>query len=203
MRFGKAARILRRREFLAVQQRGERLFAGKLVVLALHAGGTRPRIGITVPGKVANAVIRNRIKRWVREAFRAVAADLPPVDLVVIARSGARRDRPRRRPGGARGRPRPAGPRGGAVSRHEPGRAAARGRGARLPVARVSPLLPPSCRFYPSCSAYAVTALQRHGAVTWELARGAAAWRAATRSTRAASTRSRREILAKKKAGTS
>jgi len=89
VRFGKAARILRRREFLAVQQRGQRLFSGKLVVLALSAGGKRPRIGITVSGKVANAVIRNRIKRWVREAFRAVAADLPPVDLVVIARSGA------------------------------------------------------------------------------------------------------------------
>jgi putative membrane protein insertion efficiency factor len=29
----------------------------------------------------------------------------------------------------------------------------------------VSPLLPRSCRFYPSCSAYAATALQRHGAV--------------------------------------
>ena len=59
------------------------------MVLALDAGGKRPRIGITVPGKVANAVIRNRIKRWVREAFRSVAADLPPVDLVVIARAGA------------------------------------------------------------------------------------------------------------------
>ena len=89
MRFGKAARLQRRREFLAVQQRGKRLYAGKLVILALDAGGKRPRIGITVPGKVANAVIRNRIKRWVREAFRSVAADLPPVDLVVIARAGA------------------------------------------------------------------------------------------------------------------
>ena len=27
----------------------------------------------------------------------------------------------------------------------------------------LSPLLPSSCRFYPSCSAYAITALKRHG----------------------------------------
>ncbi len=29
----------------------------------------------------------------------------------------------------------------------------------------VSPLLPRSCRFYPSCSTYALTALPRHGAL--------------------------------------
>ena len=29
----------------------------------------------------------------------------------------------------------------------------------------ISPMTPPTCRFYPSCSQYAVIALQRHGAI--------------------------------------
>lgn len=37
----------------------------------------------------------------------------------------------------------------------------------------VSPWTPPSCKYYPSCSSYAVTALERHGAArgTWLAAR--------------------------------
>jgi len=34
----------------------------------------------------------------------------------------------------------------------------------RLYQRLISPMLPPSCRFYPSCSAYAAAALERHGA---------------------------------------
>ena len=89
MRFDRASRLRRRREILAVQQRGRRLHAGDLVVLALDSGQGRPRLGVTVSSRIANAVGRNQVKRWVREAFRSVAAELPPVDLVVIARPGA------------------------------------------------------------------------------------------------------------------
>jgi putative membrane protein insertion efficiency factor len=47
----------------------------------------------------------------------------------------------------------------------------------RLYQRLLSPLLPAACRFYPSCSAYAVEALRRHGAlrglalVVWRLGR--------------------------------
>jgi putative membrane protein insertion efficiency factor len=37
----------------------------------------------------------------------------------------------------------------------------------------ISPALPPSCRFYPSCSQYAIEAIARHGALrgSWLAAR--------------------------------
>ncbi len=90
MTLPKAARLRRRREFVEVQQRGRRLYSGEVLVLALETGAPRPRIGITVSSKVGNAVERNRVKRWVREAWRGVREGLPPVDLVVIARPAAK-----------------------------------------------------------------------------------------------------------------
>jgi ribonuclease P protein component len=91
VRFGKEAHLRSRREFLAVQERGRKLHAGAYLVLALPNGLGRARLGITVSSRVGNAVVRNRVKRWVREAFRAVATELPSMDVVVIARSSAPR----------------------------------------------------------------------------------------------------------------
>ena len=48
------------------------------------------RLGITVSRKVGNAVVRNRVKRRIREWFRAGRSSLGEgVDLVVIGRAAA------------------------------------------------------------------------------------------------------------------
>lgn len=50
----------------------------------------RTRLGLTVSRKVGNAVVRNRVKRRVREWFRHEADMLPSgLDIVVIARRDA------------------------------------------------------------------------------------------------------------------
>jgi ribonuclease P protein component len=50
------------------------------------------RLGVTVSRRVGNAVIRNRVKRWIREWFRKDRGAIGPgLDLVVIARPAAAR----------------------------------------------------------------------------------------------------------------
>ncbi len=46
-------------------------------------------MGVTVSSKVGNSVVRNQVKRWVREAFRTHPTWFPEgVDLVLIAKPG-------------------------------------------------------------------------------------------------------------------
>ncbi len=62
------------------------------LLLALVARGSTPftRVGITVSRKVGGAVVRNRVKRWLREALRAVGSPAGgPWDLVLVARADA------------------------------------------------------------------------------------------------------------------
>lgn len=85
----KSERLRRRGEYLAAQQRGERTQLQHLVALTVSRPGSR-RLGLTVSKKVGKAVCRNRIKRWLREAWRRRKHSFPQgIDLVLVARSSA------------------------------------------------------------------------------------------------------------------
>ena len=88
--FPKKFRLLRRSEFRRVYQEGRRRSAPLCVVFFLSNGLAQSRLGLTVPSSVGNAVLRNRLKRRVREVFRlsqdSIAAGW---DIVVNPRKDA------------------------------------------------------------------------------------------------------------------
>ena len=106
--FPKSARLLSRPEFLAAKERGRSIAEGPLAASWLprpdRALPTRPaaataerpeivpalaRVGLTVSSKVGGAVVRNRVKRALREAVRRELHTLPCVDLVLVARASS------------------------------------------------------------------------------------------------------------------
>lgn len=89
-RFRKADRIRRRREYLAAQGTGRRLTAPHFtVILAPPGGEPRPRLGLVVTRRLGKAVRRNRVKRLLREFFRRHREELPPQDIIILAKKGA------------------------------------------------------------------------------------------------------------------
>jgi ribonuclease P protein component len=88
--FRRRHRLSGRRAFAAVFDARVRKHAGPLTVFAKPNGLDHPRLGLTVPRRVGKAVVRNRIKRLLREAYRLSQHELPGgYDIVVTVRPHA------------------------------------------------------------------------------------------------------------------
>ena len=88
--FGKEDRIRLRCDFDGVRRFGASARGRLLTLYARPNGAGRPRLGIAVSKAVGNAVTRNRVKRWIREAFRTGRdAFAGGRDMLVVARGAA------------------------------------------------------------------------------------------------------------------
>ena len=91
LRFPRSARLTRASEFQKLKREGVS-FHGKFMVLSVlkHQPGADTRIGIVTSRRVGGAVVRNRVRRRLREIVRA---DRPRMELgrwiVIIARQRA------------------------------------------------------------------------------------------------------------------
>jgi ribonuclease P protein component len=75
--FPKSYRLLRRSEFRRVYDEGQRRSAALCAVFLRPNGLPHSRLGITTPARLGKAVLRNRLKRRLREVFRLNRPNLP------------------------------------------------------------------------------------------------------------------------------
>ncbi|MFP5349969.1 MAG: ribonuclease P protein component [Gammaproteobacteria bacterium] len=91
-RFGlpRSQRLLRPSDFEAVLRGGRRTRDAYFTVAARANDASHARLGVTVSRRTSpRAVVRNRIKRQIRESFRVAKSDLPGIDIVVVANGPA------------------------------------------------------------------------------------------------------------------
>jgi ribonuclease P protein component len=86
--FARAQRLKQGRDFARTRQEGQRTAQGCLIANWRRLpDGAATRLGVVTSRKLGSAVVRNRARRLLREAFRAHQHELAqPLDLVLVAR---------------------------------------------------------------------------------------------------------------------
>ena len=87
----KHQRVKKNAEFQKIFKRGKSFANRQFVLYFLPKEGQEEfRIGLSVSKKVGNAVVRNRIKRYIRQSFLEMKDEVnPTMDYVIIARHQA------------------------------------------------------------------------------------------------------------------
>lgn len=87
--FPKGSRLLKRSQFQLVLDKGSKVVCPHVVMIGMRSKNDETRLGLIVSKKVGGAVVRNRVKRRLRERFRLRDQIPAGIDIVVIARHSA------------------------------------------------------------------------------------------------------------------
>ncbi len=84
----KAWRIKKNSEFQEVFKKGASFANRQLVIYYLHKEQQQHyRVGLSVSKKIGNAVVRNQVKRYIRQAFLELDTNIKSdYDIIIIAR---------------------------------------------------------------------------------------------------------------------
>ena len=91
LRFPKSARLTQSDEFARVKKAGK-AFHGRYMVLGVYRDRASTRFGLVASRRVGNAVLRNRLRRRLREMVRlSMPRIVPGIWIVLVIRSAAGR----------------------------------------------------------------------------------------------------------------
>ncbi len=85
--FPRTDRLTRKSEYACVFKHGEKWVGRHFICYVVRPSETGSKLGLAVSRKVGSAVVRNRVKRYLREFYRRHrAAFVDPAHVVVVAR---------------------------------------------------------------------------------------------------------------------
>lgn len=86
-KFPRRERLTRKREFQDAFKCGKKVIGRAFVCYVVRREGQGRKLGLAVSRKVGGAVVRNRVKRYLREIYRVRRSRLAKdINIVVVAR---------------------------------------------------------------------------------------------------------------------
>lgn len=79
-------RLKKRKEFAYIYRKGERVYSNHLTLIKIFSKFLAPKIGFSVSNKIGKAVVRNKIKRQLREIVRPLVPQIKNCNLIFVAK---------------------------------------------------------------------------------------------------------------------